>query len=483
MTSSENESSNKSIFLADSLDPQSSSEAQESMSDKPMKQQDPFFDSGSSRVLCGISSLPNDNDEELARNLNIKLTSSPSIQITSSAGDMGAQFQTVTDEKICETDDEAVQVQRTPLCGIETFNNDDRSATNEVHYTQEQHQEPSRDYFNDEITSFASYSKRNVPQDRKREMIRFESERSFRITDAPGYQREVPNYIGDDNRTQITTKSAFSRAVLGMAEEENLIRLLGMRSAHLPGNNWYQDWIQFIKNNHPFFGLCFHHRLHPIRVEQRIYIFIASVSFGLFATNSVYLYYMLSSENFDEKVFRIYVQVKEGAFQPLEISKGMVALWAFNGIAHALFDLSLWHMSACNCFSKRRIFKRMQTLGKFAVVTISGIMAAISSCFILYRAMIASALAAAAEGGDMDENEENDLITDIFRIEGYTFLLGYFLELLAVYVVVHPTLVTIMFSGALGCIPGLGGRPAHINREIHRLLNEREKMYVEFEIV
>jgi lysophospholipase L1-like esterase len=97
--------------------------------------------------------------------------------------------------------------------------------------------------------------------------------------------------------------------------------------------------------------------------------------------------------------------------------------------------------------------------------------------------MIASALAAAAEGGDMDENEENDLITDIFRIEGYTFLLGYFLELLAVYVVVHPTLVTIMFSGALGCIPGLGGRPAHINREIHRLLNEREKMYVEFEIV
>ena len=90
--------------------------------------------------------------------------------------------------------------------------------------------------------------------------------------------------------------------------------------------------------------------------------------------------------------------------------------------------------------------------------------------------MIASALAAAAEGGDMDENEENDLITDIFRIEGYTFLLGYFLELLAVYVVVHPTLVTIMFSGALGCIPGLGGRP-------NRLLNEREMMYDEFDIV
>jgi hypothetical protein len=118
-------------------------------------------------------------------------------------------------------------------------------------------------------------------------MIRFESERSFRITDAPRYQREVPNYIGEDNRTQITTKSAFSRAFQGMAEEENLIRLLGMRSAHLPGNNLYQDWIQFIKNNHPFFGLCFHHRLHPIDVKQRIYIFIASVSLGLFATNSV----------------------------------------------------------------------------------------------------------------------------------------------------------------------------------------------------
>lgn len=480
MTTSENESRNESICLADSLDPQSSSEAQESMSDKPIKQ-DPF-DYGSSRVLCGISSLPNDNDDELARNLNMKTSSSSSIQIASSADGMGAQLQTVMDEKICETDDE-VQVPHTPLCGIETFNNDDQIATNDVHYTHEQHQEPFRDYFNDEVASFASYSKRNVPQDRKREMKRFESERSFRITDAPGHQREVPNYIGDENRTQITTKSAFSRAVLEMAEEENLIRLLSMRSAHLPGNNWYQDWIQFIKNNHPLFGLCFHHRLHPIRVGQRIYIFIASVSFGLLATNLVYLFYMLSSENFDEKIFRIYVQVKEGTFQPLEISQGMMALWAFNGIAHALFDLLLWHMSACNCFSRRQNFKRMQTIGKFAVVTISGVMAAISSCFILYRAMVASSLAAAAAGGDMDENEENDLIADIFRIEGYTFLLGYFVELLAVYVIVHPTLVTIMFSGSLGCIPGLGGRPAHINREIKRLLNEREKIYDEFEIV
>mmetsp|Transcript_17582 Transcript_17582/g.26290 ORF Transcript_17582/g.26290 Transcript_17582/m.26290 type:complete len:151 (+) Transcript_17582:28-480(+) len=141
------------------------------------------------------------------------------------------------------------------------------------------------------------------------------------------------------------------------------------------------------------------------------------------------------------------------------------------------------HISACNCFNKRENFKRIQTFGKFVVVTIAGVVAAISSCFILYRAMIASSLAAAAEGGDMNEYDENDLMTDIFRIEGYAFLLGYFVELLAVYVVVHPTLVTIMFSGVLGCIPGLGGRPAHIRREINRLLNERERMYDGFEIV
>jgi len=51
---------------------------------------------------------------------------------------------------------------------------------------------------------------------------------------------------------------------------------------------------------------------------------------------------MLSSDNFDEKIFFIYLQVKEGVFPPLEISQGMMPLWAFNGIAHALFDLSLW---------------------------------------------------------------------------------------------------------------------------------------------
>jgi len=116
----------------------------------------------------------------------------------------------------------------------------------------------------------------------------------------------------------------------------------------------------------------------------------------------------------------------------------------------------------------------MQRFGKFVVVTIAGVVAAISSCFILYGAMIASSLAAAAEGGDVEGYDENDVITDIFRIEGYTFFLGYFVELLAVYVVVHPTLVTIMFSGVLG------GRPAHIRWEKSRLLN---RMYDGFEIV
>ena len=438
-------------------------------------------DSGS-RVLCGISILHNDVDEEEdAGSQPQNLCSSDLISFSSDNDQLSSQM--VFDGRVSERETNQ-EVRHAPLCGLATLNNQDEVMMNQSHESIKAHaQMPSQEELSGEIEKFSSFSKRNVPQDRKHNMKRLQEDRrqaSFR-TAALFSHSGITEYIGNGDRTQITSKSAFSRALLEKNEEENLIRLLSIRSAHLPGLNWYQDWLQFIKNNHPLFGLCFHHALHPLQLRHRIYIFIASISFGLLATNSVYLYYMLSAENFDEKIFRIFVQVQDGTFQPLEITKGMAALWVYNGIAHALFDLSLWHISACNCFNKRENFARLQTVGKFFVVAVAGIMAALSSCFILYRAMIASSLAAAAMNDD--EGEDEDLLGGIFKLEGYAFLIGYFAELLAVYCVVHPTLVTIMFSGALGCIPGLGGRPKDVVRELNRILDQRERMFDNFEIV
>jgi hypothetical protein len=78
-------------------------------------------------------------------------------------------------------------------------------------------------------------------------------------------------------------------------------------------------------------------------------------------------------------------------------------------------------------------------------------------------------------------NEEQ--MKGFFRFEGYAFLLGYFAELCGVYFVCYPLLVTVMFSGILGCIPGLGGRPRDVVRFLNRLLDERNRIYADFEIV
>jgi hypothetical protein len=430
-----------------------------------------------SRDVCDFLTLHNDIDEEEYAGSQPKETvSSSSDMIDLSFDAEQPSLPTICDEKISKLETNEVVCHK-PLCGLETLKN-------QVEVAMDQACEPNEDLaqmssqqeFNGEIAKFSSFSKRNVPQDRRREMA------SFRTAGSSDIHSGVPYCTGNGDKTQITSKNAYSRAILKKDEEENLIRLLGMRSAHLPGLNWYQDWLQFMKNNHPMFGLCFHHPLHPLRVRERIYICIASVSFGLLATNCVFLYYMMSAEDFDEKIFRIYIQVKEGTFQPLEISNGMAALWIYNGIAHSIFDLSLWHISACNCFSKRHNFARVQTIGRYIVVAIACLMAAVSSCFILYRTMITSSFTAAAMNDDM-EDEDEDLLARIFKLEGYAFILGYFIELLSVYCLVQPVLVTIMFSGVFGCVPGLGGRPKDIVRELNSLLDQRDRIYIDFEIV
>lgn len=65
-----------------------------------------------------------------------------------------------------------------------------------------------------------------------------------------------------------------------MTSEEVLIPLLAQRSCHLPGNDWQQDWIQFMRNNHIVFGICLCHRLHPLEWWERIMALLGSVAVG-----------------------------------------------------------------------------------------------------------------------------------------------------------------------------------------------------------
>lgn len=258
-------------------------------------------------------------------------------------------------------------------------------------------------------------------------------------------------------------------------DKQHIISLLRRRAAHLPGNNWHQDWLQYFCNNHPFLGLFLHHPLHPLLLSQRIYIFIASLSFGLLVTSVIFLHYMYSTENFDEKVILIYLQIKDGTFSPLVISRGMISLWLNNGILHAMFDVSLWHLSACTCFSSRRNHRSLEEIGSFVVVAISGMLAACGLCAVVVRAL-AMEMAQA--------NDDNVDWSNIQRWEAFAFLVGFFVELIGVYFLVYPLVITVIFSGVFGCFPGkLGGRPRDLQIEMNRLLQERNMMYNQHEIV
>ncbi|KAL3795929.1 hypothetical protein HJC23_002200 [Cyclotella cryptica] len=172
-------------------------------------------------------------------------------------------------------------------------------------------------------------------------------------------------------------------------EEEIIRRKLSLRTYHLPGNNWRQDWLMYINNNHLVFGLCCHHRLHPVTTKHRLIILLGSLAFGLTVTNAVYLYYLYGDTNYDDTAFALSISLSGEVVDnlpeknvSLDISNGMAVLWTIGASAHAMFDLLLWHMIACG-YCQRRKFNHA---GWNMAIAIVSIFVALASFVVLYRA-------------------------------------------------------------------------------------------------
>jgi|AntRauTorckE5430_2_1112549.scaffolds.fasta_scaffold07268_2 hypothetical protein len=259
------------------------------------------------------------------------------------------------------------------------------------------------------------------------------------------------------------------------AEEEiYTIRLLSRRAMHLPNMNWWQDWLQYIKNNHPFIGLFFHHKKHPLRVGHRLYILLSSVAFGLAATNCVYLYYANHDEEMDKTLVNIALDGHALNFkkiEALEVTYGMIALWTFGGALHTVFDICMWYLSACACFisgascSRRG---RYQLIGGYIVIALSAILSALALFVVLMRAAYDRRLRLAEEGIVLEEFEWNEL----GRVRNFSFLIGYGVELSLVYFVWYPMMVTALFLGLLPCL----GRTREIDKQ-YRERKVRETKY------
>mmetsp|Transcript_3592 Transcript_3592/g.4058 ORF Transcript_3592/g.4058 Transcript_3592/m.4058 type:complete len:335 (+) Transcript_3592:38-1042(+) len=260
-------------------------------------------------------------------------------------------------------------------------------------------------------------------------------------------------------------------------EARVIIPLLAARACHLPGNNVCQDWMQFIKNNHPVLGIIFHHPLHPLRIWQRIVNLIGSVAFGLTATNIVFLMHVYYETSMDEVFFRVSLSggVDEGSdvttadIKQLEITYGAVTLWTLGGGLHSIFDLSLWFLSACACFLPGGCFesqRNLHSIGSYCVISIVAILVALTTSLVVLRVTYESRLREKIE----DNTEDVDW-QEVHSLQSYNFVLGYLIELVLVYCVHYPFVASVFFSGILsfGCLPFLGGRPAEIQQELRNI--------------
>uniref|UniRef100_A0A7S3P9A1 Uncharacterized protein n=1 Tax=Amphora coffeiformis TaxID=265554 RepID=A0A7S3P9A1_9STRA len=291
---------------------------------------------------------------------------------------------------------------------------------------------------------------------------------------------------GSSSRTtasaaQKKTARASRKERLLARKEDVIVPLLARRSCHLPGNNWWADWRQWFCNNHILFGICLHHPMHPLEWWERSLALVASISFGLVATNSVYEYYRYDRERMDEELFTLL---------GFSISDGMVLLWTFGGLFHSLFDLIIWRVMACSCchtggtFGKCFCSKSFQNCGSYLLLPVIMMLLSFAVFMVLRRASKGPEDVATYEQDAYNNNVADDLqevdddtYVDWDNIDGvgsFFFLAKYSVELMVAWFFYFPVVGTIMFSGILGCgrLPVLGGRPRDI-----RLVEEESRDY------
>lgn len=249
------------------------------------------------------------------------------------------------------------------------------------------------------------------------------------------------------------------------SQEEDIIRKrLTACSYHLPGNSCCQDLSMYIKNNHLIFGICCHHRLHPITAKHRLVILLGSLAFGLSATNAVYLYYLWGrAGDSNDPVFSISLggdivqTLNSNHALTIDISQGMALLWTVGAAAHTLFDMTLWHMIACPCTKK----KCCRVAGWNMVVSIVMLTLAATSFVVVVRAY---------ESGDGDQDVETSFGFGSDKAD-FRYMYGYLIELAISLLVYTPVMQTIFFSGILGCctLPVLGGREYEVRKCMREL--------------
>jgi hypothetical protein len=134
-----------------------------------------------------------------------------------------------------------------------------------------------------------------------------------------------------------------------------------------------------------------------------------------------------------------------------EITQGMILLWTVGGGLHAIYDNTVWYVSACVCCLSSRRFDKIQCCGTYCILFVVMLLTGIASLAILLRSSAEAA----------EENHEDYVGIQIEDASAYKFLIAYAMELVLSLFIYNPIVGTVLFSGMLGCgkVPILGGRP------------------------
>lgn len=265
-----------------------------------------------------------------------------------------------------------------------------------------------------------------------------------------------------------------------------IIPHLLMRSYHLPGYNYWEDLGQYLCNNHPVFGLCFHHKLHPIKFKIRFISLIGSVLFGLAVTNIIFITFALvnaeaynnSYYNYQFGNFTTGSDAVDQQVAQISVTSGNIALWTIGSATHALYDTLMWEVATCACCMEpgisRKKIERFQGKGYYFVIMLAIFAAAVCAVTIILRETVFDDIGAvttisnATTGNTTRYLQETTTTTSDGGISwDWSFILSYLVELCLNYFFYYPLIGIIAFTGVLGCcgyIPALGGRPEEVRQ-------------------
>mmetsp|Transcript_18970 Transcript_18970/g.28126 ORF Transcript_18970/g.28126 Transcript_18970/m.28126 type:complete len:320 (-) Transcript_18970:7-966(-) len=252
-------------------------------------------------------------------------------------------------------------------------------------------------------------------------------------------------YMSADVRDKIASHDYTNK-------EKIIVQRLAMKSFHLPGNSYWEDWFQFVRNNHLILAFWMADPLHPFSLKERVLNLLASLAFGLAATSSVALWYFYNEKDMSE----IIVPLPFG----FGISHGMFTTGFFGGFVNVLWDFSIWFLQACppcqpGGFLADRLSHHAVIFWIWMGSNLATIVTMISICLAIHFAVVRASV-----------NEDGDDEGYAVDFQHYSFIATFFLQVIIAQFIMFPVVAFTIFSGVLGCfrLPGIGGRPFQVKR-------------------